>query len=126
MIAKYAMQYLNMCEEPERCCAHLEIELNLKEKEDVLEDGSCEMIPENPGIRRSVWEHFQNVNRVVQRMKYSGGTFSGYKSTLCAEVITMVGHRCTVDGRMPETDRVGVIERWPACKSVRACSVTRM
>ena len=84
----------------------------------MLADGSYEMIPENPGIRRFVWEHFLNVNRVVQRMKFCGGTFSGYKSTLCAEEITVVGHRCTVDGRLPETDRVGVIERWPACNSV--------
>jgi hypothetical protein len=77
-------------------------------------DGSCEMIPENPGIRRFVWEHFQNLNRVVQRMKYCGGTFSGYKTILCAEEIMVVGHRCTVNGRMPEMDRVGIIERWPA------------
>jgi hypothetical protein len=33
-------------------------------------DDSYETIPENPGIRRFVWEHFQNLNRVVQRMKY--------------------------------------------------------
>ena len=84
----------------------------------VLPDGSYERIPENPGIRRFVWEHFQNVNRVVQRMKYCNGTFSGYKSLLCAEEITVVGHRCTIDGRMPETDRVGVIDRWPACNNI--------
>src|SRR6202789_280427 len=83
-----------------------------------LADGSYEMIPENLGIRRFVWEHFQNVNRVVQRMKYCGGTFSGFKTLLCAEEITVVGHRCTIHGRLPETDRVGVIDRWPACKSV--------
>ena len=76
-------------------------------------DGTCETIPENPGIRRFVWEHFQNLNRVIQRMKYCGGTFSGYKTVLCAEEITVVGHRCTVNGRLPETERVGVIERWP-------------
>ena len=80
----------------------------------MLPDGSCEMIPENPGVRRFVWEHFQNLNRVVQRMKYCGGTFSGKKTVLCAEEIMVVGHRCTVNGRMPEMDRVGVIERWPA------------
>ena len=84
----------------------------------ILADGSCEMIVENPGIRRFVWEHFQNLNRVVQRMKYCGGTFSGYKTTLCAEEITVVGHRCTISGRLPETDRVGVIERWPACNNI--------
>ena len=80
----------------------------------ILPDGSYERIPENSGIRRFVWEHFQNLNRVVQRMKYCGGTFSGYKTVLCAEEITVVGHRCTVRGRMPETDRVGVIERYQA------------
>ena len=70
----------------------------------LLPDGSYERIPENPGIRRFIWEHFQNVNRVVQRMKYCNGTFSGYKYLLCAEEITVVGHRCTIDGRMLETD----------------------
>jgi hypothetical protein len=84
----------------------------------VLADGSCEVIPQNSGIRRFVWEHFQNLNRVVQRMKYCGGTFSGHKTVLCAEEITVVGHRCTIDGRLPETDRVGVITRWPPCTSV--------
>src|SRR5271163_1918395 len=81
-------------------------------------DGTCETIPENPGIRQFVWEHFQNLNRVVQRMKYCGGTFSGPKTTLCASEITVVGHRCTYDGRLPETDHVGVINRWPACQNV--------
>src|SRR5271163_2367893 len=83
-----------------------------------LEDGSYETIKENSGIRRFVWEHFQNLNRVVQRMKYCGGTFSGPKTVLCAEKIVVVGHRCTYDGRLPETDRVGVIIRWPPCKTV--------
>ncbi|KDR64982.1 hypothetical protein GALMADRAFT_82442, partial [Galerina marginata CBS 339.88] len=39
-------------------------------------DGTCETIPENDGIRRFIWEHMQNVNRIIQRMKYCGGTFS--------------------------------------------------
>ena len=81
-------------------------------------DGTYEMIKENPGIRRFVWEHFQNLNRVVQRVKYCGGTFSGPKTILCAEEITVVGHRCTINGRKPEMDRVGVISRWPMCKNV--------
>jgi len=81
-------------------------------------DGTYETIPENSGIRRFVWEHFQNLNRVVQRMKYCKGTFSGPKTTLCAEEITVVGHRCTSDGRLPETDRVGVIRRWAPCQNV--------
>ena len=32
----------------------------------LLENGSYETIPESPGIRKFVWEHFQNVNCIVQ------------------------------------------------------------
>ena len=67
-------------------------------------DGTYETIPGNLGIRCFIWEHFQNLNRVVQQMEFSGGTFSGPKTTLCAEEITVVGHRCTYEGRLPETD----------------------
>ncbi|TFK59988.1 hypothetical protein BDN72DRAFT_740985, partial [Pluteus cervinus] len=74
--------------------------------------GGYETIPENPGIRRFVWEHFQNVNRIVQRMKYSGGTFSGYKSTICAAEITVVGHNCTYEGQLPEPRMAQAIENW--------------
>ena len=40
----------------------------------ILPDGSEERIADNSGIRRFIWEHFQNLNCVVQRIKYSGGT----------------------------------------------------
>ena len=81
-------------------------------------DGEPETIPENPGIRRFVWEHFQDLNRVVQRMKYCGGTFSGYKSFLCASEITVLGHRCTIDGRLPEKSRVDKIIKWAPCQDL--------
>ncbi|KDR64968.1 hypothetical protein GALMADRAFT_82465, partial [Galerina marginata CBS 339.88] len=81
-------------------------------------DGTCETIPENDGIRRFIWEHMQNVNRIIQRMKYCGGTFSGTKSLLCAEEITVVGHQCTPNGRKPTTDRVKIIEDWGPCKDL--------
>lgn|SRR6267154_2440937 len=61
----------------------------------ILLDGIDEHISNNPGIRHFVWEHFQNLNCVVQHIKYSSSTFSGFKSTLYAEEIIAVGHRCT-------------------------------
>jgi hypothetical protein len=84
----------------------------------LLSDGSYETIPENPGIRRFVWEHFQNLNRIVQRMKYCGGTFSGYKLYLCVPEITVVGHLCTYEGRIPERSKVAVIRNWGPCKTL--------
>lgn len=75
----------------------------------VLPDGSYETHPDNSGIRRFIWEYFQGLNRVVQRMKYCHGTFSGYKATLCAEEITVVGHRCTINGRLPDETHVAKV-----------------
>lgn len=78
-----------------------------------LPGGKYETIAENSGIRRFVWEHLINVNRIVQRMKYAGGTFSGYKSTLCAAEITVVGHLCAYEGRKPSPSKVHAILNWP-------------
>ncbi len=59
----------------------------------------------------------------MQRMKYMGGMFSGHKAVLCTSEIMVVGHRCTYDGRKPETDRVGVIMRWGSCQDLgNVCS----
>jgi len=84
----------------------------------VLPDGSYETHPDNSGIRRFIWEYFQGLNRVVQRMKYCHGTFSGYKATLCAEEITVVGHRCTFNGRLPDESRVAKIVNWGPCSDL--------
>ncbi|KAF7343686.1 DNA/RNA polymerase [Mycena sanguinolenta] len=83
-----------------------------------LDDGSFKTIPENSGIRRFIWEHFNNLNRIVQRMKYCGGTFSGVKSILCAQSITVVGHVCTPAGRIPDQKRVAKIFNWGPCKDL--------
>lgn len=83
-----------------------------------LPNGEYECIPENPNIRRFVWEHFQNLNRVIQRMKYCGGTFSGYKSVLCAPEIMVLGHHCTFEGRLPDTKRIDAIIKWGPCNSL--------
>ena len=84
----------------------------------VLPSGEEERIPQNSGIRRFVWEHFLDLNRVCQRMKYSGGTFSGFKSYLCAEEITLLGQRCTIDGRLPDPSRIAKITNWAPCRDL--------
>jgi RNase H-like domain found in reverse transcriptase len=93
----------------------------------MLLDGSYETILENPGIRRFVWEHFENVNRIVQRMKYCGGTFSGHKLQLCVEKFWVLGHCCTFEGRIADESRVAAIKNWGPCTTlseVRAFSGT--
>ncbi|KAF5355069.1 hypothetical protein D9756_005757 [Leucocoprinus leucothites] len=77
-----------------------------------------ETIPENPKIRRFVWEHLQNVNRIIQRIKHAGGTFSASKSRLCTPSAVVVGHLCTYEGRLPDTTRVQKIVDWPPCSDL--------
>lgn len=77
-----------------------------------------ETIPENPGIRRFVWEHLQNANRIIQRIKHAGGTFSGPKSRICVPSAVVVGHLCTYEGRLPETSRIQKIVDWPLCTNL--------
>ena len=82
------------------------------------DDGTYETILENPGIRRFVWEHLQNVNRVIQRIKEAGGTFSGHKTQVCVDSAVVVGHKCTYEGRMPDEGRVQKILNWPICQNL--------
>jgi hypothetical protein len=84
----------------------------------IRSDGSYETHPDNPNLRRFVWEYFQGLNRVVQRMKYSGGTFSRYKAILCDSDVIVVGHRCTYKGRLPEELNIAKVLNWGPCVDV--------
>jgi hypothetical protein len=84
----------------------------------LLLDSTKECIPENSGIRRFIWEHFQNLNHVVQQVKYSSGTFSSFKSAVCTEEIIAVGHCCTPQGQLPDPKYIDKIAKWGPCKNV--------
>ena len=47
------------------------------------QDGNPETISENPGIRRFIWEHLNDVHRILWRIGEAGGTVSGKKMQLC-------------------------------------------
>ncbi|EKM73974.1 hypothetical protein AGABI1DRAFT_47569, partial [Agaricus bisporus var. burnettii JB137-S8] len=71
----------------------------------------------NKGIRRFIFEHLESTNRILQRMKYAGGTFSGPKTTICADKITIVGFDCSYLGRKPTVDTIGKIMNWGDCEN---------
>jgi hypothetical protein len=81
-------------------------------------DGTYETIADNPGIRRFVWEHFVDVNRILHRFKHAGATISGKKLFLGVSELTVVGHRCTPEGRVPDGSKVDKIVNWPPCETV--------
>jgi len=49
-------------------------------------------------------------------MKYAGGTFSGPKTKICDNHITIVGFDCLYKGRKPTRDAIGKIMRWGPCE----------
>ena len=81
-------------------------------------DGTFETIPENPGIRRFVWEHFESVNRIIQRVKSYGATFSGKKAFIGVPQAEILGHICTQEGRIADPGRVKIIQDWPIPSNV--------
>ena len=70
------------------------------------------MLEKNPGIWRFIFEHMGNVNRILQRMKYAGGTFLGPKTKICEDHITIVGFDCSYKRRKPTRDTIGKIMSW--------------
>src|SRR5882724_8880969 len=77
-----------------------------------------EVIKENPAIRHFVWDHVNDVNRILQRFKRASGTFSGWKMDLCILEVVAVSHKCTYGGRYPEDQKVQKILDWPDCTSL--------
>ena len=81
-------------------------------------DGTYETLTTNPKIRRFVWEHLVDVNRIFHRMKHAGGTFSGHKLFLCVPEVNVVGHTCNYDGWIIDRTYVSKIENWTPCANV--------
>lgn len=76
-------------------------------------DGVPETLKENKGIRRFIWEHALDINRVMHRVKRSGATFSPKKTQICLPEVLIVGQRCTPEGRLPDDEKVSKILNWP-------------
>jgi len=75
--------------------------------------GNPETHPENPGIRRFIWEHGVDVHRIMHRVKHAGATFSPTKTQICRPEVLIVGQKCTPEGRLPDDDKVKKITNWP-------------
>ena len=76
-------------------------------------DGKEEHIPENPEIRRFMWEHLNDLHRVLHRIGEAGGTVSGKKMQLCKTEVEIVGQKCSREGREPTDVRTQRIKDWP-------------
>jgi hypothetical protein len=81
-------------------------------------DGGYEVIPSNDGIRRFIWEHLNDVHRILHRLGHAGATVSAPKLFLAAPEVVILGHKCTYEGRIPEDSKTAKVQSWPSCKNV--------
>ena len=76
-------------------------------------DGQEECLTENPGVRRYIWEHLNDVHRILHRLGEVGGTVSGKKMQLCQSEVEILGQKCSTKGREPVDSRTKKVEDWP-------------
>ena len=81
-------------------------------------EGKEETLKENPGIRRFMWEHLNDLHRILHRIGEAGGTVSGKKMQLCRTEVEIVGQKCSREGRMPTNTRHQRITDWPTPNSL--------
>jgi hypothetical protein len=60
--------------------------------------GNPETLAENPGIRRFIWKHAQDVHRIMHQIKCAGATFSSKKTQICQPEVVIVGQKCSAEG----------------------------
>lgn len=81
------------------------------------ENGNPEVLKDNPGVRRFIWEHARDVHRIMHRIGHAGGTFSPPKIQLARREVIILGHKCSPDGRSPDPAKVDKVKNWPPLKT---------
>jgi len=81
-------------------------------------DRGYETIPANPQIRRFIWMHVNDVHRILYRFLCAGATISAKKLAIARPEVTILGHKCTYKGRIPDDSKVSKIHKWPECKNL--------
>ena len=79
-----------------------------------LPNGTFETTANNLGIRRFVWEHCNDVNHVLHRLKHAGATVSAKKLFMCRSEVIVISQTCTYKGCIPDVTKVSKIQNWPS------------
>jgi hypothetical protein len=73
------------------------------------------------GVRKFMFEHIQNLDRVLADLERAGLTISMEKSQFCMRGLQIVGYVCDVHGRHPVSSKTIKIELWPDCGDLKEC-----
>ena len=73
----------------------------------------------NPGIRQFIWEHANDVHRIMHRVEHAGATFNPAKAQICSPSVLILGQTCIAQGHIPDSNKVEKILNWPTLKDVK-------
>jgi len=82
------------------------------------EDSGYKTIPANPQIRRFIWEHVNNVHRILHRFLCAGATILAKKIFIAVPEVVILGHKCNYEGCVPDDSKIAKIRDWPNCKNL--------
>jgi hypothetical protein len=115
------MMFILQNEVPEKAGVFVDdIPIKGPKSEYLDKNGQPETIPGNCNIRWFIWEHLNDIHRILWRIGEAGGTISGKKMQLCLKEAIIVGHRCNREGRFPTEERAEKISKWPRPTNLRA------
>ncbi|GBG60344.1 hypothetical protein CBR_g4300 [Chara braunii] len=66
-----------------------------------------------PGVRKFMWDHLQDIKKLLRRFLEYNITASGPKSILAVPEVTILGFRCGAYGRMLDPVKTDKIAQWP-------------
>ncbi|PLW40210.1 hypothetical protein PCANC_17965 [Puccinia coronata f. sp. avenae] len=72
-----------------------------------------EVLKENPGIRKFIWEYAVTLERILFRIEEAGLTISGKKFACCVPALDIVGHVVSKEGRRVSKQKKNKIITWP-------------
>ena len=67
----------------------------------------------NSGIRRFIWEHAVNLERILFRLEEAGLTVSGVKMSVAVPSLGLVGTNVSYEGRKIQSSKLNKIARYP-------------
>ena len=81
-------------------------------------EGGYEVIPKNDGIHKFIWQHLNDVHRILHRLSCAGATVSAKKLFIAVPEVVILGHKCNYEGRVPDDSKIARLCDWPSCKNI--------
>ncbi len=82
------------------------------------EDGGYETIPENSGIRTFIWQHLNDIHRILHQLGCAGATVSAKKLFVAMPEVVILSHKCNYDRHVPDNSKIAKVQDWPTCKNI--------